>query len=71
MISQGGIPPDQIGYDSFLDHKKIDEYIYLSYNNVANGKLVEKNEWYNMSEFSDAFIGKSQIYNNNGSEIWK
>ena len=71
LISQGGIPPEQIGYDSFMEHKQIDEYIYLSYNNVVNGKFEEKNEWYNMSEFSDAFIGKSQIYNNSGSEIWK
>jgi len=70
LISQGGIPPAQISYYYFFNHRKIEGYTYLSYNNVVNGKLAEKNELYNMSEYSDAFIDKSKIYNNGGSEVW-
>lgn len=70
LISQSKIPPDRISYYNFFNHHKIKGYIYLSYNNAINGKLAEKDELYNMSEFSDAFIGKSKIYNNGGSEIW-
>lgn len=71
LISQSKIPPDRISYYNFFNHHKIKGYIYLSYNNAINGKLAEKDELYNMSEFSDAFTGKSKIYNNGGSEIWK
>jgi len=63
LISQGKIPPDRISHSNLFNHHKIEEYIYLNYNNVVNGKLAEKNELYNISEFSDAFIGKSKIYN--------
>lgn len=49
-----------------------EEYICLRYRSVVNGNLVVP--WpniANVSEYSHLFIGKSKIYNNGGSEIYK
>jgi len=70
LISQGKISPNLIDHISFSKHRKISGYIYLHYNSVVNGKLVVKHIEYNMSEYSDMFIGHSKIYDGGGSEIW-
>ncbi len=73
VLSQGKISPSQIDSYSFSKHSRElkEGYIYLCYNNVVNGKLVVGNTLCNMTEYSDMFIGKSKIYNNGGSEIYK
>ena len=71
LISQGKISREQINYYSFPGHKKIEGYLYLSYNNIIKNTLVVECETCNMSEYSDMFVGKTKIYNNGGSEIWK
>jgi uncharacterized membrane protein len=76
LISQGKISPNRINRHSFSMREKLGGYIYLSYNNVVNGKLVARRgtgvyETCNMSEYSDMLIEKNKIYNNAGSEIYK
>ena len=76
LISQCEISPNRINMHSFSMREKLGGYIYLSYNNVVNGKLVARRgtgvyETCNMSEYSDMFIGKNKIYNSAGSEIYK
>ncbi len=71
LISQGEISGVGFGYERFFDHREIGGYVYLSYNNVVNDKLVVGGVTYNMSEYSDMFIDKSKVYDNSGSEIWK
>lgn len=34
-------------------------------------KMMGKSEEYNMAEYQDKFIGKSEIYDNGGSEVWR
>ena len=70
LMSQGKIPSGRCSHKYFFNHLKINGYIYLSYNNVVTGKLAEKNELYNMREYSDAFFDKSKIYDNRGSEVY-
>ena len=70
LISQGKITVERATYSYFFDHLDIRGYLYLSYNNVVNGKFARKGISYNMSEYSDTFIDKNKIYNNGGSEIW-
>ena len=71
LISQGEISGVGFGYERFFDHREIGGYVYLSYNNVVNDKLVVGGVTYDMSEYSDMFIDKSKVYDNSGSEIWK
>ena len=60
-----------VDYRGFFKHKKINGYLYLRYYNVVNGKLrSETNEVYNMTDYSDMFVGKSKIYNNGGSDVY-
>ena len=53
--------------------KKIESgYIYLRYFNVVDGKILDAQRGeHNMTEYQDKFVGKSKIYNNGGSEIYK
>jgi uncharacterized membrane protein len=53
--------------------KKIESgYIYLRYFNVVDGKLLGIGfNVYDIAENQDKFVGKSKIYNNGGSEIYK
>jgi uncharacterized membrane protein len=74
LVSQGEISPNRIDAHSFSKHRNPRGYIYLSYNNVVKGKLATYSYGYvtdNMSEYSDMFIGKSNIYDNAYSEIYK
>ena len=43
---------------------------YLRYYNIG-GKILDKGEEHNMTEYQDKFVGKNKIYNNGGSEVWK
>ena len=57
----------------FKDNKTISSgYIYLGYVNV-NGDVVPENfdEQKNITDYIHLFIGKSKIYNNGGSEVYK
>jgi uncharacterized membrane protein len=71
LTSQAGIRQ----YDSrslFAEGRKIDGYIYLRYYNVVDGKIIDaQKKEQNMTEYQDKFDGKSEIYNNGGSEIWR
>ena len=72
LISQGIISQNQINPHAFSEHKTLKEgYIYLSYNNVVKGKLTTSDYvTYNMTEYSDMFIGKSKVYNSGCAEIY-
>jgi len=71
LISQGKISPRLIKHYAILEHQEIPEYIYLSYNNVVNGKLVVRGKFYDMSEYLHLLEGKNRLYSNGGSEIYK
>ena len=75
LISHGVFSPHSIVHYSFFKHWKIRDYIYLSYNNVVNDKFpTEKGTFnrteFNRSDYTDVFVGKNEIYDNGGSEIW-
>jgi len=69
LISQGEFSPRSAVSTSYLKYKK--GYIYLSYSNVVNGKLVTPEGVVNMSDCADVFVGKDMIYDNGGSEVWR
>jgi uncharacterized membrane protein len=77
LISQAGFSPKSINWYHLTRHEKIDGYIYLTYYNVVNDKLVGRNEssliltFYNLTEYEDVFIKKDEIYNNGGSEVYR
>ena len=72
LISQGKIRTERIDSRSFSGHLKLKEgYIYLYFNNVVRNKLVVGDVTHDMNEYSDMFVGKSKIYNNGGTEVWK
>ena len=73
LLSQGEIARGRFDdcLSSFLDHKKVEEgYIYLYYDSVVEGKLSNAHA-YNITEYSDMFIGTNKIYGNGGSEVYK
>jgi uncharacterized membrane protein len=71
LRSHGMISHGQIDRHTFSMHKKINGYLYLSYNNVVKNTFLVEGMTCNMSECSDMFVGKSKIYNNGGSGVWK
>ena len=77
LVSQAGFSPNSINWYSLGHHKKIDGYIYLRCYNVVNDKLVGRNESshiltsYNLTEYDDVFVGRNNIYNNGGSEVYR
>ena len=71
LISQGMIPVKLIDRRSFFKYKKIDSYIYMQYHNV-NGRIISvEGDVYNMTEYSNMFVGKNKICDNGGSEVWR
>ena len=71
LISQGKISPQLIDYSSFPSRYKITGPLYLSYNNIVNGKFVFKDNIYDMANYTDVFIDKNKIYDNGGSEVYQ
>ena len=76
LVSQGDFSPRSVDSTTFFKHKKIRGYIYLSYNNVVTDKFVAKRPVsnrtvFNMSDYADVFVGKNEIYDNGGSEVWR
>jgi uncharacterized membrane protein len=77
LISQASFSLNSIDRTSLLNHKEIKGYIYLRYYNVVNDKLVGRNESsyiftsYNLTEYDDVFVGRNNIYNNGGSEVYR
>lgn len=66
LLSQGKIPmarTDSRLIPRYQEGSKIDGYIYLRYADIADGGLVTK--------YPGIFAGKSKIYANGGSEIYK
>jgi len=55
------------------EHKPIGEgYIYLRYPGVVGGKLMDRyHRWHDIAEYRDEFAGRSLIYANGGSEVWR
>lgn len=71
LISQAGIRRYD-RYSLLEEDKKINGYIYLRYYNVVDGKLLDRQkEEHNITEYQDKFAGKSKIYGNGGSEIYR
>lgn len=71
LISQAGIPIFDY-YSLFIKGHKIEGYIYLRYYNIAFSKLLDSNNiGQDITEYEDKFVGKSKIYDNSGSEIWR
>lgn len=68
LISQGGIHPNLINWKAFYQHQAINGYLYLTHNNVVNGRVGND---FDMSDYSDMFVDKDKIYTNGGSEIYK
>lgn len=72
LISQAGVFPWCDRCSLFEEDASINGYIYLRYPNVVNGKLFGPGgELFNLTQIQDKFIGKSRIYTNGGSEIYK
>jgi uncharacterized membrane protein len=63
------------GYNTealFKKDETIDGYIYLRYTNVVNEELFGPGgKVYSLTEIQDKFIGRSKIYTNGGSEIYR
>ena len=62
----------------FLSNKPISQgYIFLRYQNVVKGEIVPflvrkiKEDYVPLANYSHLFIGKSKIYDNGGSEVWR
>jgi len=62
----------------FLSNKPISQgYIFLRYQNVVKGEIVPflvrkiKEDYVPLANYSHLFIGKSKIYSNGGSEVWR
>jgi uncharacterized membrane protein len=73
LVSQGKITPSRINH-RWLATKPVNikGYIYLSYNNVVNGKLISiHNEIYNMTDYSGIFNEKNEIYDSGCSKIYR
>ena len=65
----------RIHYASSLieEHKPIGEgYIYLGYSGVVGNMLIDAHRQVrDIAEYRDEFAGRSLIYANGGSEVWK
>ena len=54
------------------DNQTIDGYVFLSYLNVVEGKLVNRQyRWHDITDYKDVFAGMSLVYSNGGSEVWR
>ena len=56
---------------SIREPRKVMNYVYLRYDNIINERLEIYQEYHNMTEYSIMFVGKSRIYDNGGSEIYR
>ena len=50
--------------------RRVKGYVFLRYDNVINDRLYIR-EYHNTTEYQTMFVGKSMIYNNGGSEVWR
>ena len=74
LTSQGKIPPALRDSSSLTENRTCKGYIYLRYPNVVNGKLLTAGQnvvYQDISEYSHQFVGKSKIYANGGSEVYR
>ena len=70
LASQAGILESDYR-QLFESGGKVGGYIYLRYYNVVDGKVLTLQESREMAEYQDKFTGKSKIYSNGGSEVWR
>lgn len=73
VMSQGKISLSAIDSVSLIKHRNINGYIYLRYQNVVAGELVDPNSEvysYNMTDYQDVFTEKSEIYDSGCSRIY-
>ncbi|MCK4734696.1 MAG: DUF2206 domain-containing protein [Methanophagales archaeon] len=71
LVSQAGFSQNSIDCYSLTNQKRIDGYIYLKYYNVINNRLMGRGGTsYNLTEYDDVFVGRNNIYNNGGSEVY-
>lgn len=77
LISQGEFSPRSVDSASFIRHKEINGYLYLSYNNVVNKNVTKRDRIKRvavdqpLTDYIDTFVGKNKIYANGGSEVYK
>ncbi len=73
LESQGGVRSPTYAISLIKEDKPIEEgYIYLRYCGVVNGKLLDRDcEWQDIAQYQDKFEGRSLLYANGGSEVWK
>ena len=70
LLSQGMISPSVIDIWSLILHGRADGYIYLRYQNIVTGKLIDSSyEKYNMTEYTNIFIEKNEIYDCGYSKV--
>lgn len=49
-----------------------DGYIYLTYHNVVNKELLDgKGNLHSITEYRDRFTGRSKVFANGSSEIYR
>lgn len=70
LMSQGKIPLHRTDTHSLLKYK-VKGYIYLLHDNLVEGRVSVGSQCYNLTEYSDRFIGTNKIYANGGSEVYK
>lgn len=65
LVSQGKIPWSRVRplISTYQEGKEIDGFIYLRHTDIGDDGLVVK--------YPDLFAGKSKIYSNGGSEVYK
>jgi uncharacterized membrane protein len=72
LVSQGKITPSLIDHCWFSNPGRIDNYIYLTHQNVVKGELVNRrSEVFNMTDYQDLFNEKNEIYDSGCSKIYR
>jgi uncharacterized membrane protein len=75
LVSQGKFPQERLNqelFESYLAHRPINGYVYLRYENVVNGKIMDqKGNVYRLPEYPDFLTDKGKIYVSNGAEIFQ
>lgn len=71
LASQGNYYMYSLDWLSSPEHRKVDGYIYLYYDNIINRNVnVQYGATFNMSDLKDVFSGKNKIYINGYSGVF-
>lgn len=71
LISQGKFYPNSLSSWPFINRKQVAGFIWLSYDNIVNQKLIYSGELYNINDYVYVLNGKNKVYTNGGSEVLK